>query len=283
MKISEILKTKRTVSFEFFPPKKVENEEVLFSTIKSLSSYNPDFVSVTYGAGGSTRDKTLEWVRAIKQDYNLEVMMHLTCIGATKTSITEITEKLKNYGIDNILALRGDLPEDEEMSEIVKDFKYASDLVPFLKSKGDFSVGVAGYPEKHLECTSFEKDIEHLKMKIDAGGDVIFTQLFFDNEYFLRYVDAVRKAGIDAPIIPGIMPITNASQVMRFTSMCGVHVPEWITKEMDGKSADDMAEIGIEYAVKMCGELWNSGAAGLHFYTLNKSDATEQILKRLSL
>lgn len=283
MKISEILKHKRPVSFEFFPPKQQETEQVLFNTIKELRKYNPDFVSVTYGAGGSTTDKTLEWTRCMKQDYDYSVMMHLTCIGAGLTNIDEITDRLAELKVDNILALRGDMPSDMAEAEVCKDFKYAGDLVKYLRKKtGDkFSIGVAGYPEKHPEAKSMAADIDHLKAKMDAGADFIITQLFFDNFHFYHFLEKVRAAGINAPVIAGIMPIINISQAVKFTQMCGASIPKPLLAKMEDMSAEDQFKTGIEFASKQCGGLWASGVDGLHFYTLNKYGATEQILNSI--
>lgn len=282
MRISEILKSKRTVSFEFFPPKAQESEQVLFNTIKELRKYNPDFVSVTYGAGGSTTDKTLEWTRCMKQDYDYSVMMHLTCVAAYGPKINEITAELEKYGVDNILALRGDLPADSTACT-TEDFTYACDLVSYIrKTTGDkFSIGVAGYPEKHPQAPSLDADIDNLKRKIDCGGDFIITQLFFDNYYFHQYMEKVRKAGIKAPVIAGIMPLLNISQAVRFTDMCGASIPKPLLAKMEGLSAEDQFKTGIEYASRQCGGLWEGGVDGLHFYTLNKHGATEEILNRI--
>ncbi len=282
MKISEILKKKpMTLSFEFFPPRKIENEKGLFDTIGVLSEYNPDFVSITYGAGGSTRDKTIEWTLKMKNEYGLNPMMHLTCIASTKKSIDEIIEKLKEGRVDNILALRGDLPEGFDRSRM--EFQYAYQLVEYLKSKGDFSIGVAGYPEGHPESESLERDIEYLKIKIDAGGEFIITQLFFDNSKFFDFLERLNRHGVNVPVIAGIMPILNLSQMRRFVDMCGASVPEFLIKSMESKSKEDMYKIGVDYAVKQCSELIENGVRGLHFYTLNKFNATKDILDRLSL
>ena len=279
MKISEILKHKKpTISFEFFPPKKIENESVLFKTVEILKDYSPDFVSITYGAGGSTREKTVEWTLKLKKSYNLNVMMHLTCISSTKDEIDKIVETLQKAGIDNILALRGDIPED---GNINGEFKYAYQLVEYLKTKGDFSIGVAGYPEGHPEAESLEKDTEYLKSKIEAGGEFIITQLFFENKYFFDFIDRIRKAGISVPVIAGIMPILNLSQVERFTNMCAAGVPEGLIESMQNKSKEDMFKIGVEYATNQCEELLQNGVDGLHFYTLNKYNATKEILNNL--
>jgi methylenetetrahydrofolate reductase (NADPH) len=282
MKISEILNKKEfIVSFEFFPPKKEENEHILFETIEKLKPFNPDFVSITYGAGGSTRDKTAYWTKLIKKDFDINVMMHLTCIAATKSDIDANLSMLEQEGIENILALRGDPPRDFPEDKIKKEFRYAYELVSFIKNRGDFSVGVAGYPEGHIESENLEKDIEHLKQKVDCGADFVVTQLFFDNTYFYDFLDRAAKYNINVPIIPGIMPITNINQVIKFTEMCGATVPETLIKEMIDKSEEDMFKIGVEYAIKQCIDLKKNGVRGLHFYTLNKSEATKLVLEGL--
>jgi methylenetetrahydrofolate reductase (NADPH) len=284
MKIETLLKEKeRLLSFEFFPPKKQENEHILFETIEQLKDYEPDFVSVTYGAGGSTRDKTLDWTKLIKEKYALNVMMHLTCIATTKKKINEIINILIEYGIDNILALRGDIPEGINKESIITELKFANELVAFINKYNKFSIGVAGYPEGHAESDSIKKDIENLKKKIDAGADFIITQLFFDNKYFFNYLELLEKNNINVPVIAGIMPITNINQVLRFTQMCAVSVPKHIIDKMEGKSNSDMTKIGIDYAVLQCKELIENNVRGLHFYTLNKSIATKEILNKLQL
>ncbi len=280
MKISEILKRKeRTLSFEFFPPKKVENEQMLFDTIEVLRKYDPDFVSITYGAGGSTRDKTLEWTLRVKKQYGLNPMMHLTCITATKGFVDEIANILKANGVDNILALRGDIPEGFDRSKM--EFEYAYQLVKYLKSKWDFSIGVAGYPEGHPESPSLEKDVEYLKMKVDVGGDFIITQLFFDNSKFFEFLERVERFKIKAPVIAGIMPILSLTQVKRFVEMCGVSIPKELLDDLQGKSNEDAYKVGVDYAIKQCQELIENGVKGLHFYTLNKFNATEEIIRQL--
>lgn len=280
MKIGEILKKKeRTLSFEFFPPKKAENEQTLFDTIEVLKKYKPDFVSITYGAGGSTRDKTLEWTLRVKKQYRLNPMMHLTCITATRDFVDEIANTLKANSVDNILALRGDLPKDFDRSKM--EFEYAYQLVECLKSKWDFSIGVAGYPEGHPESPSLEKDVEYLKMKVDAGGDFIITQLFFDNSKFFRFLDRLEKFQIKVPVIAGIMPILSLTQVKRFVEMCGATIPKELLDNLEGKSGEDAYKVGVDYAIKQCQELIDNDVKGLHFYTLNKFNATEEIVKQL--
>ncbi|QAR33625.1 methylenetetrahydrofolate reductase [NAD(P)H] [Geovibrio thiophilus] len=281
MKIIDIINSKRTISFEFFPPKKEEAESVLFDTISQLKKYSPDFVSVTYGAGGSTTEKTVEWIRRTRVDYGLEVMMHLTCVAATCEVIKSVTSELDSIGVKNILALRGDVPLEMNTDEISKEFEYASDLVNFLKKSGDYSVGVACYPEGHVQTKNIDKELEHLKLKQELGADFAITQLFFVNDYFYRFIEKCEKAGITIPIIAGVMPITNISQVIRFTQMCGVEVPVSIISAMEGRSEEDMFSLGVDYAVEQCADLWKNGVRGVHFYTLNRSGATEEVLKRL--
>jgi len=279
MKISDLLKKESPLlSFEFFPPKSEESEHVLDDTVGILRGYDPDFVSITYGAGGSTRDKTLDWTLRIKGEYELNVMMHLTCLGHSREDISQISTRLGLEGVENILALRGDPPKDAPPELVKEDFAYAIELVEYLREQNGFSIGVAGHPETHTEALSPEKDIEHLKHKIDAGADFIITQLFFDNRYFLDFRDRALKAGIDIPIIPGIMPITNLGQVQKFTLMCGATVPDGIVRAMYGLDEEDMLQVGVEYAISQCRGLLEEGVAGLHFYTLNRNRAIELIL-----
>lgn len=286
MKISDILsRKKRVLSFEFFPPKKVENEHILFESIERLKGLEHDFVSVTYGAGGSTRVKTLDWTKKIKDDYFLNVMMHLTCIASTKEGVVNILKELKEDSIDNIFALRGDIPEELENKEkAFKDFRYASDLVRLISEIDDsFSIGVAGYPEGHIECPSIGEDIENLKKKIDEGADFIITQLFFDNRYFYDYLDLLEKHRITLPVIAGIMPIINIKQVIKFTDMCGATVPEHLKNKMMDKAPEEMLKIGVDFATEQCRDLMENDVKGLHFYTLNRSKATINVLKNLNL
>ena len=280
MSISNILNTRKpSISFEFFPPKTLAIEKVLFDTIDSLQVENADFSSVTFGAGGSTADKTFDWINYIKDTCKYETMMHITCVGFNKVTLDNILEKLENAGIENVLALRGDIPKGSDLKQ--GDFKYASDLVSYIARRGKFCIGVAGYPEKHPESLTFEKDIEMLKYKVDMGASFIITQLFFNNEYFYRFRDRAEKAGIKVPIVAGIMPIVNFSQIERFKVMCSSHIPESLIKSMEGKSEEDIASIGIDYAVNQCEDLVKNQVAGLHFYTLNRSHATKRILDKL--
>ncbi len=269
------------LSFEFFPPKKAESEHVLHETVSILRRFAPDFVSVTYGAGGSTRDKTLSWTLDIKDRYGLDVMMHLTCVASSREEIRQVADLLRGHGVRNILALRGDPPLDLPPEHLKDDFHFAYELVEYLRELGDFSIGVAGYPEGHLEAPSLEKDVEYLKRKVDAGAGFVITQIFFDNRYFFDYVDRVRGAGITVPVIPGIMPIVNLGQVQRFTQMCGATVPAPIVRDMTGRDTGDMMRVGVDYAITQCRELLEAGVAGLHFYTLNRNQATERVLEEV--
>lgn len=282
MKIGDLLKKKRPLlSFEFFPPKNSESEHVLLETVDVLRQFNPDFVSITYGAGGSTRDKTFHWTLDIKNRYGLNVMMHLTCIASARKEIREVVSTLEKSGVRNILALRGDPPAGFSPGEAQDDFQYAFELVEYLRELNGFSLGVAGYPEGHPEAASLDEDISFLKRKVDAGAEFIITQIFFDNRYFFDFERRARAAGITIPIIPGIMPIINLGQVQRFTRMCGATVPARIVRQMEGKDAAETLQIGVEYAVGQCAELAGVGVAGLHFYTLNRNQSTQLILEQI--
>ncbi len=284
MKISEILKNKKTtVSFEFFPPKNEESETVLFDTIESLKHINVDFASVTFGAGGQFADKTLDWIKKITEVANYETMMHLTCIGFSEAKLTEILSQLKESNVENVLALRGDIPQNTENFPNSRDFAYASDMTKFINEFGGFCIGGAGYPEKHPEATSLDKDIEHLKIKVDNGAEFIVTQLFFDNEKFYRFRDLCDKAKINVPIVAGIMPVVNASQVIKFTDMCGATLPKGLLNAIEGKDNDYVQNVGIEFASDQCQDLRKNDVAGLHFYTLNRSSATKSVLANLNI
>ncbi len=286
MKISELInKVQPAFSFEFFPPKDEAGFDQLFEAIHELKSHQPAYVSVTYGAGGSTRSKTLELVARIKREIGLESMAHLTCVGSPQEEIRDIMNTLKQSGVENVLALRGDPPKGE--SEFVRTengFGYANELVEFAREHFDFCIGVAGYPEKHVECSDMATDLDNLKRKIDAGGEFIVTQLFFDNRYYFEFVDNLRSRGIDVPVIPGIMPIQNFKQILRFTKMCGATIPKDLMSRMEKEQDDPEAikALGVAHALEQCEELLAGGAPGIHFYTLNRSNATRQILEGLN-
>ena len=285
MKISEKLKSSSPVfSFEFFPPKDEAGFQSLFETIGRLKSANPAFVSVTYGAGGSTRSKTVDLVGKIKNDIEIESMAHLTCVGHQKEEIVSVLESLHTLEIDNVLALRGDPPKgDEKFVKTEGGFGYANELVSLIKSKSSFCVGAACYPEGHIECPNLKIDMDNLKRKVDAGVDFLITQLFFDNKYYFDFIDKTLQAGINIPIIPGIMPILNIKQSQRFTKMCGATISDSLLAKFDGVQDDPekVRGIGINHAIDQCKDLLRSGAPGIHFYTLNRSKATLAILENL--
>ncbi|MDO4218434.1 MAG: methylenetetrahydrofolate reductase [NAD(P)H] [Synergistaceae bacterium] len=270
--------TKPTLSFEIFPPKREGELESVWTTVGALSCLDPDLISVTYGAGGSSRRNTADIAERIMTDYGIPTLAHLTCIGASKSEMTDILDNLASRGIENILALRGDMTE-----EGTKDFTYASDLIKFIKQNYDFKVFAACYPEKHIEAKTLEKDIEHLKEKCDLGVDMLVTQLFFDNDNFLRFRDKIARAGITCPIDVGIMPLSSAGQLERMCKMCGAQIPAKISKiaEAYGHNAMVIKEAGIMYATEQISELLSEGVTGIHLYTMNKPDIAEAICRNI--
>jgi methylenetetrahydrofolate reductase (NADPH) len=287
MRIDQLLGLGRpTISFEFFPPKSDAGFAQLYQTVGELHAIKPSYVSVTYGAGGSTRQKTVGLVERIQNDLNIRSMAHLTCVGHTADEIAKILDDLWNSGIKNVLALRGDPPAGQSQFVATEGgFAYGSELVEFVRRRHDFCIGVAGYPEGHPQCLNRTRDLEHLKRKIDNGGNFIVTQLFFDNDEFYRFRDNSRAMGIKAPIIPGIMPVTNVAQIKRFISMCGAKIPHPLLLKLEGVESDPDAtySTGVQYAIEQCADLLKNEADGLHFYTLNKSKATVQICKALNV
>lgn len=291
MKLVEIYKQKTpAISFEFFPPKTPEGEDKLFEAIRELKTLEPSFVSMTYGAMGTTRSNTIRLVAQIKREVGIEAACHLTCVGHTRDEIEVILKDLEDLEIENIVALRGDPPKGETVFKPVPNgFRYASELVNFIhhhpRFGKTFSLAVAGYPETHIECRDVVKDLQHLKHKVDQGADVVITQLFFSNYDYFNFVARARKAGIKIPIVPGIMPVTNGAQIRRFAEMCGASIPpgmrDYILRY--GDSPDTIETYGIDYATKQCADLLRQGAPGLHFYTLNKSRATREIYINLGL
>jgi methylenetetrahydrofolate reductase (NADPH) len=287
MKVIEALNQgKPTLSFEFFPPKTPEQEKRLFEVIARLKKFNPDYVSVTYGALGTTREKTFFWVKEIKEKFGIEPVAHLTCIAASKSNLLDQINALDKMGTENILALRGDPPEGIKKFIPPPDgFLFAKDLVAFIKQRAPhFCLGVAGYPEKHPESPGIEEDIARLKQKVDAGADYIVTQLFFDNNHYFNFVGRCRKAGIMAPIIPGIMPITSYKLLKKMTKICGATLPPRLLSELEQHrdSRNAILKIGIEQAVKQCAELRKSGTPGLHFFVMNQAGPITEILTLLN-
>jgi len=283
MKICEYLKEGNfSLSFEFFPPKDEKGKKQLFQTLDRLIKYSPNFVSITYGAGGSTRDRTFNTVKEIKEKYNLTVMPHLTCVAHDEDEVLELLNTYKEIGIENILALRGDQPKDNPKKGFCK---YAVDLIRLIKEHfgNYFCIGVACYPEGHQEAKSLEEDIEHLKEKWEMGAGFAITQMFFDNSYFFRFKELLTKKGVNIPIIVGVMPITNFKQIKKFADMCGATIPLELAKRLSEvqDQPEEVFKIGVEYAIKQCEELLDFGVDGFHIYTLNKAEAAESILESL--
>jgi len=286
MRITSLLSRGAPVfSFEFFPPKTEAGDRALLTTIAELRPLAPDFVSVTYGAGGSTRQRTVELVSYIEHEVGIEAMAHLTCVGAGRDELVALLDRLQNAGVENLIALRGDPPVGEEgFVPHPQGLRFATELVELIRSQArPFCVAAACYPEKHVEAPSFETDLVHLREKVDAGVDFLITQLFFDNRAYFAFVDAARKAGITVPIVAGIMPITNLDQIERFTQRCGAAIPRDLHELLDPHRDDSEAveRLSVQYAIGQCRELLAGGAPGIHFYTLNKSRATRDILTAL--
>jgi methylenetetrahydrofolate reductase (NADPH) len=288
VRIDEILarNDRPTFSFEFFPPKTPEGERNLFAAIAALKPLEPDYVSVTYGAGGATRTKTIEIVRRIRDEYDLEAMAHFTCVGATVSELRETLDAMVQIGIDNVLALRGDPPAGQTTwTKTDGGLEYSRELVELIAGDYPFAIGAACFPETHIHAIGPEEDVRHLKEKVEAGAAFLITQLFFDNGLYYDFVGRAREIGIDVPIIPGIMPITSVSQIERVTSLCGASIPKRLQRELELRADQpDAAEaFGIAYATLQCADLLRHGAPGIHFYTLNRSPATRAILSALKL
>lgn len=277
------------LSFEFFPPKTDDGERNLFErTLPALMAIHPDYCSVTYGAGGSTRDKTLGIVERIQRDHRLPAMAHLTCVNSTQEMLREVLEDARRRGIRNILALRGDPPTGTtEWKAVEGGFAYSWELVRFIRELGGFCIGVAGFPEGHIACREGKLvDWDRLKHKVDQGADFVITQLFFDNADFFAFRDHLRnQLGSNVTIIPGILPILSVSQLQKFTTLCGARIPAAMMARLEPLGTDDEAVVnfGIEYAAQQCRELLDRGVTGLHFYCLNKSRSTVEVVQRLKL
>ncbi|HUA12248.1 MAG TPA: methylenetetrahydrofolate reductase [NAD(P)H] [Solirubrobacteraceae bacterium] len=275
-----------TFSFEFFPPRTEQGERNLQAALSELSGLAPSFVSVTYGAGGSTRERTLAIVTRLRDTYGLEAMAHLTCVGATVPDLRALLNEMRDAGIDNVLALRGDPPVgQEEWTQTKGGFEYSRELVEMIAAEYPFTIGAACFPETHIHAESAEADLEHLAEKVAAGVDFLITQIFFDNAYYFDFVDRARAAGITVPILPGIMPITQAGQVQKMAAMCGSKIPDDLREQLAIRAddSDGVLGLGVAYATLQCSELLAAGAPGIHFITLNRSPATRAILSALRI
>ena len=281
MKIKELFKQKQpTISFEVFPPNKIYTLEKVYEVIDELSLLKPDFMSVTYGAGGSTRRNTVDIASKIKNINNIEALAHLTCIGATKKEIDEILKDLNKNNIENIMALRGDIPQECENK--IGEFSHANDLIKYIKEYGDFSIGGAFYPEGHQETNDL-LDLFNLKTKVDSGTDFLISQIFFENEKFYEFKEKLGKLNIKTPLIAGVMPIKNGKQIRRITSMCGCSIPEKLKKILDRYEDNPIAmrEAGIAYAMEQIIELISDDIAGIHIYTMNRVEASKKIMENI--
>ena len=285
MRIAELYARSRPVlSFEFFPPKTDAGYQGLYRTIADLKRLGPSFVSVTWGAGGSTRRKTAELVVQIQRELGITAMAHMTCVGSPADQLAETLERLAREGLENVLALRGDPPKDEPgFAPVQEGFSFASELVEFIRSRFGFCIGGACYPETHPEAPSAEADLSNLVRKVEAGAEFLISQLFFDTDAFFAFERRARRAGIGVPIVPGIMPVTSAQNVRRMASLCGARIPEALEAELAAAGDDEARtlEVGVAWAVEQCRRLLDGGAPGLHFYTLNKSPATRRVHESL--
>jgi methylenetetrahydrofolate reductase (NADPH) len=288
MRIDQILDRSEepVFSFEFFPPKTDEGERNLRAALWALRELKPDFVSVTYGAGGSTRGLTLELTKWIKQELGIEAMAHLSCVGATRDELSVILDSIVDSGVENVLALRGDPPRgDVSWEPHPGGLRYSSELASLITARYPVCVGAAAFPEVHPEGVDLASDLRFLKEKVESGVSFLITQLFFDNDAYFQFVEEARAVGIDVPIIPGIMPITDVGQIKRFTDMCGASIPEALLRQLEARAPfpSEVLQLGVSYATLQCAELLARGAPGIHFYTLNRSPATRAILAALRL
>ncbi|MCA9245678.1 MAG: methylenetetrahydrofolate reductase [NAD(P)H] [Planctomycetales bacterium] len=288
MKISEAYGPEKFgLSFELFPPKSQQGEDALIKHVAQLMVYRPSYITCTYGAGGSTRDKTLDVVDRVHQQFGVAVASHLTCVGSTVDSLREYLVLAARRGVENIVALRGDPPRGEtEFKPVAGGFSYANELVGLIRAEfPQFGIAVAGYPEKHLEAPSPEVDLDNLKRKVESGADAVITQLFYDNDDFYRFRDRYTAAGIPAPLVPGLLPVTNLAQIQRITSLCGAKLPANFIQALEAAGEDDQAafDIGVEFASQQAQDLVAHDIPGLHFYVLNKSQATSRVLDAVGL
>jgi methylenetetrahydrofolate reductase (NADPH) len=288
MRIDELIEAadRPVFSFEFFPPKTEVGERNLLAALEALGPMQPDFVSVTYGAGGSTREKTIDIVKRIKSEFGMEAMAHLTCVNATVDELRRTLDQMAEAGVENVLALRGDPPQGQERwTKTEGGFEYSQELVALLASDYPFAIGAAAFPETHIHATSPEDDLRFLKAKVDAGAQFLVTQMFFDDRYYFDFVERARAIGIHVPIIPGVMPILSSAGIKRMTELSAAKLPAGLVAELDAREGDDeaVAELGVSYATLQCSDLLAGGAPGIHFLTLNRSPATRAILSALKV
>jgi len=287
MKIIDFYKKSAPVlSMEVFPPKKDYPLETIFNTLDGLKKLKPAYISVTYGAGGGNKGRTVEIASRIKKEYGIESQAHLTCVGHSKSEVDSILDELLQEDIHNVMALRGDPPQnDPAFSFSQQEYRYAWELIKDIRAKGDFGVAAAAHPEGHPECRRLSEDIEHLKEKVDTGVDFLITQLFFDNRIFYDFIEKARKKGINCPIIPGIMPVLNARQIRRIIYLCGASIPAKLLKLVDKYENEplDMEKAGIEYASQQVADLIENGVLGIHLYTMNKTKQISEIVKNVGL
>ncbi|MFO1093382.1 MAG: methylenetetrahydrofolate reductase [NAD(P)H] [Planctomycetaceae bacterium] len=287
MRIRDVYSGRFGLSIEVFPPKTDQGDTALWETLERLLRFQPAFVSCTYGAGGTTRTRTIDICRTIQDRFGLTATAHFTCVGSRRDELLEWLELATRNRIGNIMALRGDPPQGaKDFQPVAGGLRHANELVTLIREHHpEVGIGVAGYPEKHPEAADHKSDLAHLKHKVDAGADAVFTQLFFANDSFLRFRDACTVAGIRVPIVPGIMPITEFARIKRITALCGAVIPTDLASRLEAAQDDAVAqfEIGVEYAIAQCRELLTAGVPGMHFYVLNKSQAGERILEALPL
>ena len=286
MKIKDILSNRRTISFEFFPPREADGVPGVVDVANRLQRFSPDFVSVTYGAGGGTRAFTEEITMNLKRRGDMEVMAHLTCVAQSREEVHGVLERLQTAGVDNVIALRGDRPPgSDDQSPGEYEFAHATELIQHIGANFDFGIAGACYPEGHTESISLEKDISYARLKQDLGADFLITQLFYDNSHFYDLLDRASGAGITIPIIPGVLPILSTPQIRRFTSLCGATIPSQLDARLERFSEDNRAvrEIGIEHATRQAEDLWANGVPGIHFYVLNRTYSVSHILGDLHI
>ncbi|KUO72675.1 MAG: 5,10-methylenetetrahydrofolate reductase [Clostridia bacterium BRH_c25] len=285
MKIKELYKNKPVISLEIFPPKPEASIDTVLDTIDALSDLKPGFISVTYGAGGSSKAHTVRIADLIKNKYNIEALAHLTCIGSTRADIEAVLEQLKKSNIENVLALRGDIPNGESFT--LQDnfhYTYAKDLINHIKESGSFCIGAACYPESHIECSDSINDLRNLKQKVDCGADFLITQLFFDNNLFYSFMEKLDILGISLPVSAGIMPVINKKQIERITNLCGATIPPKFRRILDkyGDNPEALKEAGTAYATEQIIDLLSYGADGIHLYTMNRPEVARRIISHIS-